>query len=251
MKWATETSPASSRRRRDAAIRFAGTDAALADRILHAPRSYLLAELPERVVATARLLEPRPERREVRVAVGTRPGGSVVIDVATRDQRGILAAVTAAFAERELDVVRAQVATWGDGGALESFDVEPRPGSAVPSPEDLGADISRRLGERVASHALPDTEIAFDDAGSPWYTICEIRHLDQPGLLSAIAAALSLAGVSVHAAQFDTVDGQAIDRFSLTDRDGAKLGREQKVAIRAAVSGEVRGRGRLGRFVRG
>ncbi len=242
--------PSEFTRRRDAAIRFAGSDAALADRIRHAPRSYLLAELPERVVATARLIEPRPERREVRVAIGTRPDGGVVIDVATRDQPGILAAVTGAFAERELDVVRAQVATWGDGGALESFDVEPRPGSVVPNPDELGAEISRRLGERVESEALTETEIAFDDAGSPWYTICEIRHLDQPGLLSTIAAALSLAGVSVHAAQFDTVDGQAIDRFSLTDRDGAKLGREQKQAIRAAVSGEVRGRGRFGRLVR-
>lgn len=238
-------------RRRDAAIRYAGADEVLADRIRHAPRSYLLAEVPERVVATARLLEPRPDRREVRVAIGQRPAGGVVIDVATRDQRGILAAVTAAFADRELDVVRAQVATWGDGGALESFDVEPRPGSALPSPEELAADISRRLGERVESAALSDTEIAFDDAGSPWYTICEIRHLDQPALLSTIAAALSLAGVSVHSAQFDTVDGEAIDRFSLTDRDGNKLGREQKDAIRTAVSGDVRGRGRIGRRVRG
>ncbi|MBK5288547.1 MAG: cation:proton antiporter [Acidimicrobiia bacterium] len=238
-------------RRRDAAIRLAGTDEGVADRVLHAPRSYLLAELPERVVATARLMEPRPERRDVRVAVGTRPSGGVVIDVATKDQRGILAAVTAAFAERELDVVRAQVATWGDGSALESFDVEPRPGCALPSPDELANDISARLGGRMEAAPLADSEIAFDDAGSPWYTICEVRHVDRPGLLSTIAAALSLAGVSVHAAQFDTVDGHAVDRFSLTDQAGAKLRREQKDAIRSAVTGGARGRGRLGRLVRG
>lgn len=73
------------------------------------------------------------------------------------------------------------------------------------------------------------------------------RHLDQPGLLSTIAAALGLAGVSVHAAQFDTIDGQAVDRFSRTDREGAKLGREQneqfgrRSAVRCAAEADSGG----------
>ena len=57
--------------RRDEAIALVGLDEkAVADRILHAPRPYLLSELPERIVAHARLMEPRPERREVRLVIG-------------------------------------------------------------------------------------------------------------------------------------------------------------------------------------
>ena len=68
--------------------------------------------------------------------------------------------------------------------------------------------------------------------------------------LATITAGLALAGVNVHAAELETRDGHAIDRFSLTDRDGAKLGRERKDAIRTVILGGARGRGRLGRFAR-
>ena len=236
--------------RRAEALRLAGSDARVIDRIQHAPRPYLLAELPERVVAHARLLEPRPERREVRAAVTSNAAGGVVIDVVARDQLGLLAAVTEVFADRELDVIRAHVATWGDGAALESFEIEPRPGGSIPSERALADQIAQLLGGRIEASALRDATVAFDDAGSPWYTICEVRHLDQPGLLATIAAGLALAGASVHTAELETRDGFAIDRFSLTDRDGAKLRRDGKDAIRAAIIEGARGRGRLGRLAR-
>lgn len=236
--------------RRSEALRLAGTDARLIDRIEHAPRPYLLAELPERVVAHARLLEPRPERREVRVAVTPHAHGGVVIDVAARDQLGLLAAVTEVFANCELDVVRAHVATWGDGAALESFEIEPRPGGSTPTEATLADQIGQLLGGRIEAGALRDATVAFDDAGSPWYTICEVRHLDRPGLLATIAAGLALAGASVHTAELETRDGIAIDRFSLTDRDGAKLRRERKDAIRLAIVEGARGGSRWGRLTR-
>ena len=236
--------------RRAEAVRLAGEDEQAVDRIQHAPRPYLLTELPERVVVHARLLEPRPERREVRVAVDRHPNRGVLIDVVARDQLGLLAAVTEVFADRELDIVNARVTTWGDGAALESFEIEPRPGGSIPADTDLANQISGVLGGRVEAVALPEATVAFDDAGSPWYTLCEIRHVDRPALLATIAAGLALADVSVHAADLETQDGIAIDRFSLTDRDGAKLGRERKDAIRAVIVEGARGRGRLGRLAR-
>jgi [protein-PII] uridylyltransferase len=237
--------------RRDEAQRLVGLDEhGVADRIRHAPRPYLLAEQPERIVAHARLLEPRPERREVRVMLSTREERGIRIDVAGRDQIGLLASVTGVFAAHDLDVIRAHVTTWGDGAALESFTVEPRPGSVVPDVAVLLPEIRDSLGERVHAVPLPEAVIAFDDAGSPWYTICEVRHPDRPGLLAQIAAALSLAGANVHAAELETKDGTAIDRFSLTDRDGAKLRRAGKDAIRAVLADGARQRGRLGRLTR-
>ncbi len=236
--------------RRAEALRLArGDGAAVVDRIHHAPRPYLLAEFPERIVAHARLLDPRPDRREVRVAMTPDGGGSWIIDVAARDQPGLLAAVTEVFAELELDVLEARVTTWGDSAALETFTVAPRPGATIPEVPALETSVAARLGGRIESEALPEAEIAFDDAGSPWYTLCEVRHLDRPGLLATIASALSISGASVHAADLETRDGRAVDRFSLTDRAGAKLGRDDKDAIRAALLEGSRGRGRLGRLL--
>ncbi len=236
--------------RRAEALRLARADgAAVADRIRHAPRPYLLAEFPERIVAHARLLDPRPDRRQVRVAMAPDAGGSWTIDVAARDQAGLLAAVTEVFAELELDVLAALVTTWGDGAALETFVVAPRPGASIPAVETLETAVAGRLGGRIEAEALPEAEIAFDDAGSPWYTLCEVRHLDRPGLLATIASALSIAGASIHAADLETRGGRAVDRFSLTDRSGAKLGRDDKDAIRAALLDGSRGRGRLGRLL--
>jgi Kef-type K+ transport system membrane component KefB len=236
--------------RRAEAMRLAREDGVLvADRIRHAPRPYLLVEDPERVVAHARLLEPRPERRDVRVAVGPGRSGSLFVDVAARDEVGLLAAVAEAFADAELDVQSARVATWGDGAALESFVAEPRPGSDRPDAAALEQAIRTRLGARRAPEGLSDAEIAFNDAASPWYTIAEIRHPDRPELLATVAAALAAAGVSVHGADLATVDGIAVDRFSLTDRSGAKLGRPDKDAIRTAVREGGRPNGRVRRLV--
>lgn len=237
--------------RRSEALRLARTDRSeVADRIRHAPRPYLLAEVPERIVAHARLLEPRPDRREVRVAVSPIGNGNWTVDVGARDQVGVLAAVAEVFAEYELDVLSALVATWGDGAALETFTVAVRPGAEVPAGIEIGAAIAARLGGRIEAEALPDAEIGFDDAGSPWYTFCEVRHLDRPGLLATIASALALADVSVHSAELATGASGAVDRFALTDRDGAKLDRDDKAAIRGALLEGSRGRGRLGRLLR-
>jgi Kef-type K+ transport system membrane component KefB/predicted amino acid-binding ACT domain protein len=235
--------------RRDEAVALAGLDEEhVADRIRHAPRPYLLSELPERIVAHARLLEPRPDRRELRVVISSRHERGLTIDVVARDQVGLLASVTEVFAAHDLDVLRAQIVTWGDGAALETFVVELRPGSSVPDVATLVPEIRTQLDTRLEVEALPEAHLAFDDAGSPWYTICEVRHPDRPGLLAQIATGLALAGASVHGAELETVDGIAIDRFSLTDRDGNKLGRVQKDAIRAAIREGARARGRLARL---
>ena len=67
--------------------------------------------------------------------------------------------------------------------------------------------------------------------------------------MAQIAAGLALAGASVHSADLETVDGVAVDRFTLTDREGNKLG-VSKDAIRSAIRDGARARGRLVRLGR-
>ncbi|HEV8207339.1 MAG TPA: ACT domain-containing protein, partial [Acidimicrobiia bacterium] len=95
----------------------------------------------------------------------------------------------------------------------------------------------------------PGAEVVFDDDASPWYTLCEVRCVDRPGLLHAITAAFASAGVDVHSARVRTVEGQAVDRFEVTDRNARKLGEPAKRAVIEAVTGGVR-TGRRGRLLR-
>lgn len=237
-------------RRRAEAMRLADGSAPALDRIRHAPRAYLLAEDAQDVARQAALLEPLPGRGRARVAVSTVEAGWWRVEVASRDRPGLLAAVSGVLAEHGLDVADAVVATWGDGAALESFRVRCE-GTAAPDPGRLEAAIGDAFDRPLTSPANPEAEVSFDDAGSPWYTLCEVRSADRPGLLHTITVGLASVGASVHSARLETVDRRAVDRFSLTDATGRKLDRAAKDAARAAILGGVSARRRrFARFIR-
>jgi Kef-type K+ transport system membrane component KefB len=220
-------------RRRAEAVRFVGAGTPAAERIEAAPRAYLSTQSSEDVARQAELLEPLPARGTARVAVTPADArGEHRVEVASRDQRGLLAIVTGVLRECELEVRGAAVATWGDGGALESF--------VVGAPDTPNADRLRMVVE--ASLATPPScgpvsqaEVVFDDDASPWYTLCEIRAPDRPGLLHAFATSLAAAGADVHAARVTTVDGWAVDHFELTDRDGRKLDDSVRARVRGLL----------------
>jgi [protein-PII] uridylyltransferase len=152
------------------------------------------------------------------------------------------------LADAGLSAQDAVVATWGDGGALDAFRVllmTPTP----PDADALTTAIVDAFDKPLEAPATPGAKIAFDDDGSPWYTLCEVRCPDCPGLLHAITAGFASAGVDVHSARVLTVGGEASDRFELTDRNGRKLGESAKRAVLEAVTGGVR-TGRRGRLLR-
>ena len=231
-------------------MRLAGGDRAVVERIAHAPRTYLLAQDAADVARQAALLEPLPQPGRARVAVDQLEGESHEwrVEVASRDRPGLLATVTGVLSDSGLSVQDAVVATWADGGALESFRVVPTRG-APPDDEALTAAIVEAFDRPLEAPPTPGAEVVFDDDASPWYTLCEVRSVDRPGLLHAITAAFASAGVDVHSARVRTVEGQAADRFEVTDRNGRKLGEPAKRAVIEALTGGVR-TGRRGRLLR-
>jgi UTP:GlnB (protein PII) uridylyltransferase len=183
--------------------------------------------------------------------------------VASRDRPALLANVSGVLLEYGLDVFSAVTATWADGGALESFKVrraDVDPGSvgpeqlqpfAPPDPARLQVAIEASFDQPLEGAANPDAAVSFDDAGSPWYTLCEVRSPDRRGVLHSITVGIAAAGGSVHSARVETVGDLAVDRFELTDANGRKLDDEMKAAIRAVIVEGVRlRRRRFGRLVR-
>jgi Kef-type K+ transport system membrane component KefB len=237
--------------RRAAAIRLAPTPA-VADRIRSAPRAHLLANAPELVVRQAALLDALPRRGVLRVSTEATDELHGRIEISSSGELHLMAAATAALAARGIDVVDASMVTWPDGAVIESYRVR----SVVPFRDAVGAageleaEVIRALRQPHAAEGMADLEIEYDNEASPWYTLCEIRGRDRPGVLHTIASGFAGAGIRVHSAQIETVGGVVIDRFELTDLDGRKLSDDARRAARDRIwaGGALSApRGRLGR----
>lgn len=233
------------------------------NRIEHAPRAYLLSQSAEAVARQVRLLDHLPGRNEARVALYSFEGDAWEIDVASRDRPALLAHVTGVLVEYGLDIESAVIATWGDGAALESFKVRRAAGAPPPAgpeklqpelppdPHWLESAIVRSFDQPLTAPPNPEAQVSFDDAGSPWYTLCEVRSPDRRGLLHTITVGIAAAGANVHSARVETVDGLAVDRFELTDTTGRKLDAETKETVRAMIiNGVSLRRRRFGRLVK-
>ncbi len=224
-----------------AACREAGPGTAAAERLEHAPQGWLLAHDAPALARMAALVEPLPGKDEARMCVlpdgeaggGERAGGDHWrVELACRDRRGLLAALTAALAGAGLDVYEASLAGWPDGGVVDAFEVRsPTP----PDPEELGRQlrVSRRLP--LVAPPVADATVTFDGEASPWHTLCTVEAADRAGLLHTLAVAFAASGADVHSARVTTGGGVAKDHFQLTDARGEKLGSALEEAIRRAI----------------
>jgi [protein-PII] uridylyltransferase len=211
-----------------------GANQRLTARVVAAPPAYLLVHASSVVVRQCEMLEPRPEPGEVRVVVT--PASTLRrwhLDVATADRVGLLAAFTGVLHRAGIGVERAVVATWPDGGALQSFVLV---ADGMPDPDTLDRAFSDSLAVAPATRPIAGARVTFDHGASPLYTACRVHAPDEPGLLHAIAAAMIAAEVDIHAARVTTVDGIAVDHFDLSDRAGNKLDRAREDAIVAQLT---------------
>jgi Kef-type K+ transport system membrane component KefB len=229
-------------RHRAEAKRLVEAKSAAADRIQHAPHTYLLTVTAGDTARLCALMDPLPARHRARIVVSPSREGDWRIDVVARDRPGLLATVSGVLADHDIDVVDAVVATWPDGGTLESFRVR----GVAPDSNLLERAVEVAFRVPLASEPCPNAELRFDDHGSPWYTLLEIQDVDRRGLLHGFTTGLARAGISVHSARLVTANGTAKDRFELTDTRGDKLDETAKeAAIRAIREGVVPRRGRF------
>jgi Kef-type K+ transport system membrane component KefB/glycine cleavage system regulatory protein len=197
------------------------------ERLAHAPRPWLLGQPSEALARQASLLEPLPAGDGIRVGVVGRR-----VDVACRDRRGLLAAVTGVLADARLTIEEATTATWPDGGVVQTFSVD---GPDVDGPQ-LAARIQAALrAGALSADPVVAAAVSFDDDASPWYTLADVEAPDRPGLLHDLTAAFAAAGVMIHSARVTTHEGLALDRFELTDGRGGKVAAGDQERVRAVL----------------
>lgn len=211
-------------------------DAALIDRITHAPTTYVLAHEPAMLLDHARLIEPAPHGKNVRVSVQpTATPGHYMVNVACRNRRGLLSRLSGAFTDAGYSVVSASLATWPDESVLDTFVVS---ADTPPEPVALGnllttAQRGRLRPRRIDGEAL---QVAVDNSIHPWHSVLRIAGRDRLGLLAAISYALSEAGVVVHHAVVQTREGMVDDSFEISDRVGRKVSDEVSDKISQIVA---------------
>ncbi|NBN89894.1 MAG: hypothetical protein EBV24_06230 [Actinobacteria bacterium] len=198
-------------------------DPALVDRITHSPTTYVLAHEPAMLLEHARLIEPAPHGRKVRVTVQpTALAGQWMINVACRNRRGLLSRLSGALADAGHSVVSASLATWPDDSVLDTFVVT---ADNPPDPTRLSDLLGRTLRGRLKARRIAGEppRIAIDNSIHPWHSVLRVGGPDRIGLLAAISYALSEIGVVVHHAVVQTRDGLVDDNFEISDRVGRKV----------------------------
>lgn len=224
------------------------TEAATRERIDHANDAYVLANDPDEIARHARLVEPLPRKGTMRVAVT--PLGEPHhwrVEVACRDDLGTLTRLTTCLTDHGLDILQASVATWPDGGAVDTFVVR---GVLRPSARELAEAFEDTTTTPLTPIELEDLETAFDNTLRPWHTSLTLSCADRPGVLQTLAATFAAGGVVVADARISSDNGRVNNRFDLTDRRGRKLDDAAIAKLRTALEHGMTRRRRGGRLVR-
>ncbi len=230
----------------------AGLDRFLADRAsgdpvaqlaADLPVSYLAVSTPERIVEELGRLARLPAGGVFATARWQPAIATVVVTIGTREDvaPGIFHRVTGSLTSLRLEILAADINTFGDGHVIDHFTVLDPDFAGEPPPDRLAemCDAVKRaiLGDappefslrwnpfapqvRQAAAAAP--RVTFDNESSRRDTILEVFGPDAPGLLYRVAKAIYDAGLSVRAAKIGTYLDQVVDAFHVTDQAGRKI----------------------------
>lgn len=225
--------------RLEAALGLVDRESPVGRRVKAAPSGYALTHTGSDIARHAALLEPLPGNGQVRViATPGRVADTWHLDIASRDRPGLLAMFTGVLVHAGVDVAQAVIATWHDGGALQALVVR---SAETPDLIALHGALEWALSQPLSAPPVAGASLTFDNSSSSLYTSCQVIAPDTPGLLHAVAVAITNAGADIHAASVATVDGLARDRFDLSDQWGAKLTPALEDAIRSNMRGGFSG----------
>ena len=185
-----------------------------------------------------------------RVRVEPRPGG-VELVVAAPDRLGLFSDTAGLLASAGVQV-RAAVLHTVDGVAVNTWRVDRERVADVPDAAFLTQQLERLgAGDRGALEPLRRREVrarpepaqvhveAVGEA-SESASVLEVRTGDRSGLLWALGASLSQAGLSIRSAHVATLAGQAIDTFYVTEPDGRRPDAERDDEALAALVAAAR-----------
>jgi [protein-PII] uridylyltransferase len=184
------------------------------------------------------------------------------VTVCAKDRPGLFSSIAGVLTLNNLDILNANIYTWGNEIGLDLFTVR-GPRDSIHEDEvwskvrnDLHAvlagawNLESALDEKLLSRrptaktdATQQDKIVVDNEQSAFFTIIEVHTHDFPGLLYRITNTLFRCGLDVRIAKIATKVDQVMDIFYVRDTDGQKVVDREIVAdIRSAI-GQVLSKG--------
>ncbi len=170
------------------------------------------------------------------------------VTVFAASQPGLVTVLAGALAGAGANIVDARIITLNDNTALDVFWIQDHKGGVFSGNDRLARmrgilmdvledrlDASAALRERPVGR--PDRRRLFkvpprvliDNGASDSCTVIEVDALDRPGLLFALARAVSGLGLQISSAKISTFGEQAVDAFYVKDAFGMKVVHEDRL----------------------
>ena len=208
----------------------------------HTPHYWTRSET-ERYVRDARLMRRVDEEKVYIGTEFTTDDWTAIseLTIYTPDHPHLIAFMAGACAAADADILGAQIWTTRDGWALNTFllrreferdDDENRRGKRISdtiekllSGEKNLKDILAKKRDVVgrASAFTIEPSVRLDNNLSNVYTVIEVKGLDRPGFLYAVASTLSELNLTVNSAQIVTYGEKVVDVFYVTNLTGGKI----------------------------
>jgi [protein-PII] uridylyltransferase len=168
------------------------------------------------------------------------------VTVCTKDRYGLFSKIAGSMFLNRLNILEAQIHTWANGVALDTFWVEDSTKEIEQRLQQLERDLEEILSGKVALKDLfskreeskwaqqkvvprVSTEVKINNEDSDFYTIVEIMGEDRLGILYEITQALTDHGCDIHFARISTLGNRIVDVFYVQDTWGEKIEETQKV----------------------
>jgi len=168
------------------------------------------------------------------------------VTVCTKDRYGLFSKMTGSMFLNRLNILEAQIHTWGNSIALDTFWVEDATKDIERRLSQFETDLKEILGGKVSlkellsirneskgikQRVIPRVsgEVKINNFESNFFTIIEVTGEDRLGILYEITEALTDHGCDIHFARISTLGNQVVDVFYVQDEWGEKIIDKQKI----------------------
>ncbi len=220
-------------------------DGVISEDAEHLPDRYLSSFSLEEVVRHVEMAR-HIEKELLLVEWEVEKDSEAKVTVCTKDRYGLFSKIAGSMFSNRLNIIEAQIHTWGNGIAVDTFRVEDPTKDTEHRLQKFRKDLGEILSGKVLLNELlargkesnsirrkvipkVPAEIKVNNQDSDFYTIVEAVGEDRLGILYEMTQALTDHGCDIHFARISTLGNRIVDVFYVQDTWGEKIEEKQKV----------------------
>jgi [protein-PII] uridylyltransferase len=168
------------------------------------------------------------------------------VTLCTKDRYGLFSKIAGSMFLNRLNILEAQIHTWGNGVALDTFWVEDATKDIKSRLQQFKKDLvemlsgkiflkdllsKRKVSNGIKQKVIPRVpeEVKINNQDSDFYTIVEVIGEDRVGILYEITQALTDHGCDIHFARVSTLGNRIVDVFYIQDAWGEKIEEKNRI----------------------